>query len=276
VTCISEAEKYEGALYRPKSKAAKRDPQAEWTDLIAEAAQKAGSKAQGKQHAELLQRLGGYTNVPRKLKPFINFAKNSLKFHNDAVLTELFTQIHALLPKKDAAGGAGAAAAAAEAAEAGPEEGAGKGTATGAAGSKRKRDEEPEELSEEALAKQKQDKKEKKEREKEAYFAAAAAMAAEAEAAAATADDAVEADAGGDGGFDFKKHILAALKAASSTDGGRLKTKRLLKGAVDAAARAGVAEGAATAAFEARLAKLVKKGKVAVDSSGKFVVLGEA
>lgn len=78
-TCISEAEKFEKTMYRGGGgKAKKVDPQELWTADIGKAA------ASATRHRELLERLAVYTNVPRKLAKFINFAKNSLAGVRDA------------------------------------------------------------------------------------------------------------------------------------------------------------------------------------------------
>ena len=99
VTCISEAEKYQKTAFRAKP--AKRDPQAEWCAVIEKAAAAPGP------HRSLLATLTGYPNAPRKLKPFISFAKNSLKVHNEKLLTELFASIMAHMPPRPPAAGGG-------------------------------------------------------------------------------------------------------------------------------------------------------------------------
>lgn len=88
ITCISEAEKYEKSLYRgPKAGAGKKvDPQVEWTQSIAFAYENETNS----KHGNLLERLLSYDNAPRKIRPFISFAKNSLRIWNDQQLTELF------------------------------------------------------------------------------------------------------------------------------------------------------------------------------------------
>jgi hypothetical protein len=98
-TCISEAEKYQKTAFRAKP--AKRDPQAEWCAVIGVAASAPGP------HRALLGTLTGYPNCPRKLKPFVAFAKNSLKVHNEKLLGELFAAIVAHMPPRPAAGAAG-------------------------------------------------------------------------------------------------------------------------------------------------------------------------
>ncbi|KAF0696598.1 Aste57867_12667 [Aphanomyces stellatus] len=73
-TCISEAQKYEGALYQgPKgAKQAKKNPQERWMDLIQ------SSTAPEAKVNQALQRIAGYDNVPRKKPKFLNFLRNSI------------------------------------------------------------------------------------------------------------------------------------------------------------------------------------------------------
>ena len=59
-------------MYRGGGKGKKVDPQELWTQDVGRAA------ASATQHRQLLEKLVVYTNVPRKLKQFLNFAKNSL------------------------------------------------------------------------------------------------------------------------------------------------------------------------------------------------------
>ena len=76
-TCISEAEKYEGSLYKAKSKA-KMNPQEAW-NLVVEVACTARAKEAPPSVAALLPRLAELSNVPRQKKKFVNFVKNSLR-----------------------------------------------------------------------------------------------------------------------------------------------------------------------------------------------------
>ena len=102
-SCISEAEKYEGALYRaPKggaggngngngggTKKKKRSAQEQWMDVVeAVAADPSGAPS-----AALQQQLGalaGYSNVPRNEKKFVNFVKNSMNLRSDAAVAEMW------------------------------------------------------------------------------------------------------------------------------------------------------------------------------------------
>jgi len=74
--CMTEAQKYQGSTYKaPKKKA---DPQALWLEQIGVAAEKPS------RHAATLRRTADFPNVPRKLKPFLNFMRSSLRMHNEA------------------------------------------------------------------------------------------------------------------------------------------------------------------------------------------------
>ena len=105
-SCISEAEKYQGKLYRgPKTGAGaalsagkggskKQDPQVKWTAAIhiASAQAENGSMACSAGAASALQKFieRGDTNVPRKRKKFGNFVKNTLHVRDDAIIDEAF------------------------------------------------------------------------------------------------------------------------------------------------------------------------------------------
>ncbi|OQS02446.1 hypothetical protein THRCLA_05180, partial [Thraustotheca clavata] len=86
-TCISEAEKYQGALYQgEKGKTtAKRNPQERWMDMI-QSATSTDSKVN-----QALQRIQSYDNVPRKKGKFMNFLKNSIGAQGPGVEERLWT-----------------------------------------------------------------------------------------------------------------------------------------------------------------------------------------
>lgn len=221
-TCVSEAEKYQKGLYKGGGKQ-KRDPQAEWTEAVCKAAESATK------HKALLQLLTGFSNVPRKLKPFVNFAKNTVKVYNDRTLEELFGLIQAAAPPRPAQ----PAAAKAE------EEAGEEVVAARPAGQKRKR---LEDGGDEAPAGEKKVKA--------------------APAGAASSGGPVVA-------FSMKVFLLAQVKL----EGGKTKLKRLRKRAVEAAVKGGVSEEDAEEAYDKKYARLVKKGQLAEDDAGKFVVL---
>eukprot|EP00981_Chlorochromonas_danica_P004563 scaffold912_cov187-Ochromonas_danica.AAC.41 len=82
VTCISEAEKYEKSLFKPK--AGKPKAQDIWNELI-EGVVAMNSKAPP-QVQPYLERISNLTNVPRNQKKFLNFARNSLNIRSDGLL----------------------------------------------------------------------------------------------------------------------------------------------------------------------------------------------
>jgi cell growth-regulating nucleolar protein len=80
-SCVSEAERYEKTVYKGNKKNAKKNPQEAWTDLIAEAAKSAPLALKS-----YMQRLAELDNVPRKEKPFRNWAANSLNLRGQHAL----------------------------------------------------------------------------------------------------------------------------------------------------------------------------------------------
>lgn len=123
-SCISEAEKYQGALYKG-GKAAKKNPQERWTDAMNLAAEKAEGSL-----GKVFQTLIEFPNVPRKKTRFLNFARNSLRMHSEDVLNQLFDAICAEFGSTDG-GAAGDTPAA----------GASGGSGEAAGGKKRPREE---------------------------------------------------------------------------------------------------------------------------------------
>lgn len=93
--CITEAEKYQGALFQKKNGKEKVNPQEVWMNKIKELAQSCADPTLKK----IFVKLAGYDNVPRKQKSFINFVQNSCHFPKDQVdkvwktLEELKTNI---------------------------------------------------------------------------------------------------------------------------------------------------------------------------------------
>lgn len=87
VTCISEAEKYQGSTYRPKDSTNKGlNRQQIWVAAVARAANIPGNPA-------VLRRLGAQENVPRKLKKFCNFVSNGFGVRNSSEAAMLFKLI---------------------------------------------------------------------------------------------------------------------------------------------------------------------------------------
>jgi len=79
--CISEEEKYsaKGFVAKPnKNKGAQK--QESWTEILQNLINKPGIDSQTKQ---IIEKIAGQTNVPRKKPKFINFIKNSLRISFD-------------------------------------------------------------------------------------------------------------------------------------------------------------------------------------------------
>ncbi len=90
-TCISEAEKYEGSLYKAKPKA-KMNPQEAW-NLVVEVSCTVRAKEAPSSVAALLPRLAELSNVPRQKKKFVNFVKNSLRLYSDKAIEDLWLHL---------------------------------------------------------------------------------------------------------------------------------------------------------------------------------------
>lgn len=88
-SCVSEAQKYEGALYRDKSKK-KQSPQERWMEVVSHVAAHTTDKSA---KAHLLNKIAAYDNVPRKKAKFINFLRNSLAL-SDIVMAEKIFEIY--------------------------------------------------------------------------------------------------------------------------------------------------------------------------------------
>ena len=268
VSCISEAEKHKTGE-RVKG-GGKRNPQAEWCDTIVRA-----SEADSR-HKATLQLLVGYGNAPRKLRPFIAFARNSLKVHNEALLGEIFAYIQTFLPprpeKKAGGGGEGEEG---EEDEEGEGEGAGKKEAPVVEAAKvekedkkKKKGEKKEkkaegveekegEVVEEEMVVEEPKKSKKGSKEKSKKAAAEEAGEEEEEVLAEKAAEVDAGDAAGDAeeeesdGFNVKRLIKKQLKAVK---GGLMKLRKLLAVAVS--------EGCTASAFNTKVDKLVLKGKL--------------
>ena len=96
-TCMSEAERYEGNLYKaPKKKTA----QDAWAELVQAAC--ASPKDAPPAAAKLLPRLQGFENIPRNQKKFCNWVKNSLNLRGgDAAAVDALWSY--LVARRDAA-----------------------------------------------------------------------------------------------------------------------------------------------------------------------------
>ena len=85
--CISEAEKYEGALYQGGKKK-KKSPQELWNECIETAIQNVPEAPQKlRSH---IGNLGQLSNVPRNKNKFSNFIKNSFRLNDDNIINEIW------------------------------------------------------------------------------------------------------------------------------------------------------------------------------------------
>ena len=93
ISCISEAEKYEGSLF--KAKKVKLNPQEAWNLVVESAASDRVNEAPVaiKSFLPSLQKLG---NVPRQQKKFVNFVKNSLRLHNESLINQMWSFLEKL------------------------------------------------------------------------------------------------------------------------------------------------------------------------------------
>jgi len=242
-TCMSEAEKYEKTLYKPKGKGKKVDPQEAWTAQIAVAA------AGAKKYRDFMARLLPYTNVPRKAPKFINFAKNSIGVRDDRVLQEMFDMIVAAAPPRPAPAAAAAAAAA----------GGGAGSAAAAAP---------------AAAAASDDDEEEEAASAPAPAPAPAPVSGVKRARTASETAPAAAAAATPAGDKKKLKVKGCVREQlAAAEGGKLKAKHLRAAVVAAlvSAHAYPDEAAAEAAVDKRLAKMQAAGQLVAD--GKYVSL---
>ena len=87
-TCISEAEKYQGALYKPKGKT-KMKPQEIWMNAVA--AVTSGTVPENIR--DVVSTLANFDNIPRKKKKFVNYLKNSQRYINEDKIEQIWTLI---------------------------------------------------------------------------------------------------------------------------------------------------------------------------------------
>jgi len=99
--CMSEAQKYQGKLYEAKENTNKGQvKQDNWISNVENVIEDPNSKVPAHIKASL-QKLLGFSNIPRKQKPFTNFVKNSLNmWHDEKKIAELWNIISAANAKK--------------------------------------------------------------------------------------------------------------------------------------------------------------------------------
>eukprot|EP00747_Dinoflagellata_sp_TGD_P162228 gnl/TRDRNA2_/TRDRNA2_179599_c0_seq1.p1 gnl/TRDRNA2_/TRDRNA2_179599_c0~~gnl/TRDRNA2_/TRDRNA2_179599_c0_seq1.p1 ORF type:complete len:262 (-),score=71.19 gnl/TRDRNA2_/TRDRNA2_179599_c0_seq1:102-845(-) len=107
-TCISEAQKYQGALYVAKEDVKKgKVKQDSWTEKVQQAVESSSVSPQLK---VLLEKLAGFDNIPRKQKPFTNFVKNSLKIWDEKKINEIWEVLNVKTATTQPAANGGSAA----------------------------------------------------------------------------------------------------------------------------------------------------------------------
>lgn len=114
--CISEAQKYQGNLFQAKESQNKNQKKQEgWIERVEEIIEDPSSGI-APETRNLLKKLLGFSNIPRKQKPFCNFAKNSLNMWDDRKI-DLMWQVIVVATKKPEASPPAAAPPAPAAAE---------------------------------------------------------------------------------------------------------------------------------------------------------------
>jgi len=98
-SCMSEAQKYQGNLYQAKestNKGARK--QDAWTESVERCVEDPGSDISPNLR-NYLRKLMGFSNIPRKQKPFANFVKNSLNIWDDKKIQEIWDVISSVTSK---------------------------------------------------------------------------------------------------------------------------------------------------------------------------------
>eukprot|EP00038_Savillea_parva_P000836 m.99026 g.99026 ORF g.99026 m.99026 type:complete len:316 (+) comp10292_c0_seq1:42-989(+) len=86
-SCISEAEKYQGATYKPSEKANRGDQkQQAWLAKVAESE----AKITDPKLKAAFNKLRAFSNIPRKGPKFVKFAKNSLNIRDEEFVWKLW------------------------------------------------------------------------------------------------------------------------------------------------------------------------------------------
>ncbi|CAM9767800.1 unnamed protein product [Ectocarpus fasciculatus] len=93
-SCVSEDQKYQGALFKaPKAKQKNRGVNEIWADSVLLAASNASSGVAPKPLCAHLVRMGDLGNVPRQEKKFKNFVKNSLRVFDETTVSKLWDYV---------------------------------------------------------------------------------------------------------------------------------------------------------------------------------------
>lgn len=127
-SCISEAEKYQGALFRGDGKKkGKMSPQDAWMERVHAAAASSETPADVR---DALKQMAGHANIPRKKTKFLSFCRNSTGVRAQPMVERVFDIVSATrIPYDDEKEAAAAEVEAKKAAKAAQEAAAGAGAA---------------------------------------------------------------------------------------------------------------------------------------------------
>ena len=88
-SCISEAEKYQGTLYKPKKGNKKMKPQEIWMNAVSAVT----SESVPENIRHVVSALANFENIPRKKKKFVNYLKNSHRHIRQDMIEQVWTLI---------------------------------------------------------------------------------------------------------------------------------------------------------------------------------------
>uniref|UniRef100_A0AAV1T7V8 Zinc finger C2H2 LYAR-type domain-containing protein n=1 Tax=Peronospora matthiolae TaxID=2874970 RepID=A0AAV1T7V8_9STRA len=95
-SCVSEAEKYEKSLFTgntPKQQHnTKQTPQERWMEIV-----QSMTCPEDRRVQNVLTRVAGYDNVPRKKYKFVNFVENSLDLYSSKLVEKVWTMYETAL-----------------------------------------------------------------------------------------------------------------------------------------------------------------------------------
>lgn len=98
-SCISEAQKYQGQYYKEKESTNKGlKKQVSWTDNVMQLIEDKSTQMDQETRANL-QKLMGFSNIPRKEKAFANFTSNSLRIWDQRRISNMWKVIEVAIKK---------------------------------------------------------------------------------------------------------------------------------------------------------------------------------
>uniref|UniRef100_M4B9V3 Zinc finger C2H2 LYAR-type domain-containing protein n=1 Tax=Hyaloperonospora arabidopsidis (strain Emoy2) TaxID=559515 RepID=M4B9V3_HYAAE len=95
-SCMSEAEKYEKSLFtgnkHKQQHNTKQTPQERWMEIV-----QSTTCPEDRRVQDVLTRVAGYDNVPRKKYKFVNFVENSLDLYSSKLVEKVWTMYETAL-----------------------------------------------------------------------------------------------------------------------------------------------------------------------------------